>query len=110
MSSLDAAFSGSSAAKVEELFVTVPPESLKSRRKSVTTTGVTSTPVDPFAQTTSVVEQSNAAIEQAREMMRTAEEVPDSATGDEDAEKTEEGEDLDLRESVDLDDCNTATL
>jgi hypothetical protein len=106
MASLDAFATGGT--KLEDMFVTVPPESLKSRRKSVTSSsagGVASAPQDLSSMTSTVMAQSDAAIEHAREMMKAA-----AMSGLDVTEKVDEEPEQDERLSVDLSDENTATL
>lgn len=111
MSSLDA-FSASATNKVEDLFVTVPPESLRTRRKSVTTTtGLINTSSDtssPSLQNTAtVMEQSSTAMDLAKELMQqSAEAAVDVATTD--VGEARDGDDI--IDSVDLEDESSATL
>lgn len=104
MSSLDA-FSPTGGGKVEDLFVTVPPESLKTRRKSVVsstgTAGVGSSSGGVSgghsAVTSSAMTQSNVALEEARQMMS-------AATADLDATTAIDLSDDEERTSLDLTD------
>lgn len=104
VTSLDAFSTGVS--KLEEMFVTVPPETLKSRRKSVTTAGAFSNPQSSSSATSNVMAQSNAALELAREMMNEAAvsglDISDMEGGDENDDES--------RLTLDLSDDNTATL